>query len=110
VAFFSIIASARLHGLDPEQYLNEAFLLRQWPRDRYVELAPKYWRATRARLTDQAQLFELKMGWLKSPSRRCPPTCHASSPSGTPTASTRRPRRRDGALAEPGAVCARGRY
>ena len=25
-------------------------VLGQWPRDRYLELAPKYWTATRARL------------------------------------------------------------
>jgi hypothetical protein len=67
-AFFTLIASARLHGLDPEEYLRDVFvLLPQWPRDRYLELAPKYWRATRARLDDQAQLFELEMGWLKVP-------------------------------------------
>jgi len=48
---FSLIASARLHRLDPEQYLRDLFrVLGQWPRDRYLELAPKYWAATRARL------------------------------------------------------------
>lgn len=53
---FSLIASARLHRLDPEEYLRDLFrVLGQWPRDRYLELAPKYWAATRARL-DPAQL------------------------------------------------------
>ncbi len=67
-SFFTLIASSRLHGLDPEEYLRDVFiLLPQWPKDRYLELAPKYWRATRARLEDQAQLFELEMGWLKVP-------------------------------------------
>ena len=48
---FSLIASARLHRLDPEEYLRDLFrILGQWPRDRYLELAPKYWAATRARL------------------------------------------------------------
>jgi transposase len=48
---FSLIASARLHGLDPEAYLRDLFrVLAHWPRDRYLELAPKYWAATRARL------------------------------------------------------------
>ena len=48
---FSLIASARLHRLDPEAYLRDLFrVLGQWPRDRYLELAPKYWAATRARL------------------------------------------------------------
>jgi transposase len=48
---FSLIASARLHRLDPEEYLRDLFrVLGQWPSDRYLELAPKYWAATRARL------------------------------------------------------------
>jgi hypothetical protein len=50
-AIFSVIASCRLHGLDPYQYLDEVLrLLPYWPRDRYLELSPKYWRTTRARL------------------------------------------------------------
>jgi transposase len=53
----SLIASARLHGLDPEAYLRDLFrVLAHWPRDRYLELAPKYWVHTRARL-DPAQLL-----------------------------------------------------
>lgn len=52
----TLIASARLHGLDPEEYLRDVLRVRaHWPRDRYLELAPKYWAATRARL-DVAQL------------------------------------------------------
>jgi transposase len=52
----SLVASARLHGLDPEAYLRDMIrVLAHWPRDRYLELAPKYWAATRARL-DAAQL------------------------------------------------------
>ncbi len=50
-AIFSVIASCRLHGLDPFQYLEEILrVLPYWHRDRYLELAPKYWRATRGRL------------------------------------------------------------
>jgi hypothetical protein len=50
-AIFSVIASCRLHGLDPFAYLEEVLrVLPYWPRDRYLELAPKYWRATRGRL------------------------------------------------------------
>ena len=45
---FSLIASCRLHGLDPEAYLRDLFrVLAHWPRDRYLELAPKYWATTR---------------------------------------------------------------
>ena len=48
---FSLIASCELHRLDPETYLAEIIhVLPYWPRDRYLELAPKYWAATRARI------------------------------------------------------------
>ena len=47
----SLIASCELHRLDPETYLAEiVHVLPFWPRDRYLELAPKYWAATRARI------------------------------------------------------------
>jgi hypothetical protein len=47
----SLAASCKLHDLDPERYFTEIIrILPYWPRDRYLELAPKYWRATRARL------------------------------------------------------------
>ncbi|HWO20870.1 MAG TPA: transposase domain-containing protein [Kofleriaceae bacterium] len=59
-----------MHKLDPEAYLRDLFrVLPQWPRDRYIELAPKYWLATRARL-DAAQLAA-EVGWLTIPP---PPT------------------------------------
>ena len=48
---FSLIASCKLHDIDAETYLAEIInVLPYWPRERYLELAPKYWRATRARL------------------------------------------------------------
>ena len=63
---FSLIASARLHQLDPEAYLRDLFrVLAHWPRDRYLELAPKYWAATRARL-DETELAR-EVGWLTIP-------------------------------------------
>jgi hypothetical protein len=50
-AIFSIIATCRLHGIDPFAYLDEILrVLPYWPRDRYLELAPQHWLATRARL------------------------------------------------------------
>ena len=50
-ALFTLIASCRLHKLDPEAYLDEvARVLPYWPRERYLELAPKGWAATRAKL------------------------------------------------------------
>jgi transposase len=63
----SLIASARLHGLDPEAYLRDLFrVLMHWPRDRYIELAPRYWAGTRTRL-DPAQL-QAELGPLTIPS------------------------------------------
>ncbi len=57
---FSLIASARLHGLDPEVYLRDLFrVLAHWPRDRYLELAPKYWATTRARLVPEQLAREI---------------------------------------------------
>lgn len=48
---FSLVASARLHKLDPEHYLRDLLrVLPHWPRERYLQLAPKYWLATRSRL------------------------------------------------------------
>jgi transposase len=50
-AIFSVVASCRLHALDPYAYLEEILrVLPHWPQERYLELAPKHWRATRARL------------------------------------------------------------
>ncbi len=51
---FSLVASCRLHGLDVESYLTDAIrVMPYWPRDRYIELAPKYWAATRGRLNPE---------------------------------------------------------
>jgi transposase len=62
----TLIASARLHKLDPEVYLRDVFrVLPHWQRDRYLELAPRYWRITRARL-DRAEL-DREVGWLTLP-------------------------------------------
>jgi transposase len=47
----SLIASARLHALDPELYLRDLLrVLPHWPRYRFLELAPKLWPRTRDRL------------------------------------------------------------
>jgi transposase len=55
-AFFSVIASCRLHRLDPWKYLDELLrVLPYWPKERHLELAPKYWLTTRARI-DAAEL------------------------------------------------------
>lgn len=63
---FTLIASCKLHGLDPELYLRDVFrLLVHWPRDRYLELTPRYWAKTRTRL-DPREL-ELPLGRLTVP-------------------------------------------
>jgi transposase len=50
-AIFSLIATCRMHGVEPQQYLDELMrVLPYWPRDRHLELAPQNWAATRARL------------------------------------------------------------
>lgn len=50
-AFFSIIASCRLHRVDVYDYLCDGQrVLPFWSRERLIELAPKSWVATRARL------------------------------------------------------------
>jgi len=62
----SLIASCELHRLDPETYLAEIIhVLPFWPRDRYLELAPKYWAATRARIP--AAELEVEIGDITVP-------------------------------------------
>ena len=62
----SIVATAKLHDLEPEEYVRDLLrVLPHWPRERYLELAPKYWRETRARL-DAAQL-DAELGPLTIP-------------------------------------------
>jgi transposase len=57
---FSLIVSCQLHRLDPETYLAEILrIVPLWPRERYLELAPKYWAATRARLDPRELAKEL---------------------------------------------------
>ena len=53
---FSLDASARLHGLDPEVYFRDLIrVLPFWPRERRLELCPRDWARTRA-LLDPAEL------------------------------------------------------
>jgi transposase len=50
-AILSVIASCRVHSIDPQQYLDEVLrVLPYWPKERYLELAPKKWKRTRAKL------------------------------------------------------------
>ncbi|MSP26710.1 MAG: transposase domain-containing protein, partial [Myxococcales bacterium] len=55
-----LVASAKLHKLDPELYLREVIrVLPHWPKDRDLELRSKYWAATRARLNVRQLANEL---------------------------------------------------
>ena len=52
--FISLIASSGLLGLNPEEYLTELFrVLPVWPQTRLLELHPRFWAWTRARLIPQ---------------------------------------------------------
>jgi transposase len=68
---FSLVASARLHRLDPEAYLRDLLrVVPHWPRDRFLELAPLHWANTRARLLP-AEL-DSEIGPLTLPSPHSP--------------------------------------
>ncbi|MBZ4423355.1 transposase domain-containing protein [Myxococcus sp. RHST-1-4] len=70
---FTLIATARLHRLNPEAYLRDLLrVLAHWPRERYLELAPKYWAATRARLV--AAELDAEVGNLTIPEPLAPPS------------------------------------
>ena len=63
---YSLIASCKLHGLDPEHYLAEMIrVMPYWPRNRFLELAPAYWAQTRARI-DPLEL-EAELGFVTVP-------------------------------------------
>jgi transposase len=59
-ALYSIVCSARLHGIEPEEYIRCLIrLVPLWPNDRMLELAPLFWARTRARLDPVALTEEL---------------------------------------------------
>lgn len=66
-ALFSIVASARLHGIEPEDYLRCLIrLVPLWPPERMLELAPLFWARTRERL--DAEQLEVHLGPVTIPS------------------------------------------
>lgn len=53
----SLIASCQLHGLDPYAYLRDVLtVVGGWPHKRVLELAPKFWKATREQLVRDGKL------------------------------------------------------
>ncbi|MGF1469911.1 MAG: transposase [Sandaracinaceae bacterium] len=52
--FTSLLASCRMHQVEPWAYLRDLLcLLPEWPKHRLLELAPAYWAETEA--SDDAQ-------------------------------------------------------
>lgn len=75
---FSLMASCKLQDLDAETYLAELIhVMPLWPRDRYLELAPKYWARTRARLDPNELAVEI--GNITIPP---PPSAEEQAPTG----------------------------
>ena len=65
--FRSLIASSILHRLNCELYMEEMLrLVPHWPKPRVIELAPKYWVQTRARL-DARQRAIITPPWENAP-------------------------------------------
>ena len=55
--FVTLLASCRLHGLEPWSYLRNLFcLLPAWPQTRVLELAPAYWKQTLEQKDTQQRL------------------------------------------------------
>jgi transposase len=66
-ALYSVVASARLHGHEPEEYLRCLIrLVPLWPHDRMIELTPLFWSRTRARL--EAKHLAADFGYIAIPS------------------------------------------
>lgn len=72
---YSLIASCKLHGIDPELYLAEIIrILPYWPRERFLELAPAYWAHTRGRLDHKELAAELGHITVPPPASEQPPS------------------------------------
>jgi len=80
--FRSLIASCKLHGVCPHRYLECVLRLApapHWPIRRLLELSPKYWRATAARLTP-AQVAIVDPQWSSAFDVFAPPAGAAEPP------------------------------
>ena len=56
--FVSLLASARLHGIEPHGYLRDLLcLIRTWPPDRLLDLAPANWKQTLEQPETQEKLL-----------------------------------------------------
>jgi transposase len=82
-ALFSIVSSARLHGIEPEEYLRCLIrLVPFWPPDRMIELCPLFWKLTRERLDPKELAQEFgpitipsePLDWSRSTEEQIPAT------------------------------------
>jgi transposase len=63
---FSLVATCKLHGLDPESYFTDVIrVMPYWPRERYLELSPRFWTQTRSRLNPEE--LKLPVGHITVP-------------------------------------------
>jgi hypothetical protein len=78
--FVSLIASCRLHSIEPFAYLRDLFcLLPRWPRHRLLELAPAYWKSTLEQSDAQAEARRQRVSTRRS--RPAHPLISARQPS-----------------------------
>lgn len=67
--FRSLIASCALHGLEPQDYLNEVLRLApHWSTAKMLDLSPRYWAETRAALSEEQKAI-ITPPWLSSSAR-----------------------------------------
>ena len=86
--FRSLIASCKLHDLCPQRYLECVLRLApHWSQRRMVELSPKYWRATAARLSPEQRSI-VRPPWSSAfdvfDTSEDTPTASASGPQNAP--------------------------
>jgi hypothetical protein len=83
--FRSLIASCVLHDINAHEYLEQVLRLApHWPVSRVLELSPKYWKATVARLDDRQRRilvppWETEWPYVEAtaPPGRCGDRCSA---------------------------------
>jgi len=58
----SLVASCKLHGIEPWAYLRDVLtLLPSWPKHAALELAPKFWNETRQQPQTQQRLANARL-------------------------------------------------
>jgi transposase len=64
-----LIASCKLHAVEPAAYFEALIrIVPYWPKNRFLELAPKYWNATCARLRDHE--LDAPLGHISVPAKQ----------------------------------------